>query len=360
METGSGSFSERQFYLREFRGRTLAVAVPPEAAGGLAEVARVAGVLGSAGARSVVLAQDAAALEKALPGGVVAAELPRMEVEVWRRLCEHPAVGLAVAGEGAFASLCRLLARRLGVFKLVWIDAGGGLRRRDGRRESFVHLEALRELLGGGAEGLARGEQERLPLWRAIAAMVEQGVPAVNVCSAEGLEDELLTYAGSGTLFTRERYMRVRQLGVDDFDAAWDLIRRGVAEGYLAPRRSDEVDAVLAAGFGAFVEDRHLAGIGALLPGADGRSAEIASLYTLTRFLGEGVGGALVAYALERARAEGRRYVYACTTQERVGAFFERQGLRRIAPDELPVGKWAGYDPQRRARVRCFRRDLEA
>ena len=57
--------------------------------------------------------------------------------------------------------------------------------------------------------------------------MLEAGLPAVNICSAEGLAEELFTYAGSGTLFTRDRYMSVRRLGIDDFDAAHDLIHRG-------------------------------------------------------------------------------------------------------------------------------------
>jgi hypothetical protein len=47
--------------------------------------------------------------------------------------------------------------------------------------------------------------------------------------------------------------VQVRHLGVDDFDAAQDLVRRGVAEGYLAPRSRDGVDEILAGGFGAFV-----------------------------------------------------------------------------------------------------------
>jgi len=184
------------------------------------------------------------------------------------------------------------------------------------------------------------------------------GVPAVNVCSLEALDDELFTYAGSGTLFTRERYVEVRDLGIDDFDAAQDLVRRGAAEGYLAPRSQEDVDAILAGGFGAFVDTRHLAGIAALLTGYGDDAAELASLYALTRFLGEGVGGHLVAFALERARELRRRYVFACTTSERVGAFFARNGFREVSPDELPAAKWADYDAERRARVRCFRFDL--
>ena len=47
-----------------------------------------------------------------------------------------------------------------------------------------------------------------------------------------------------------------------------------------------------------------------------------------------------------------------CTTSERVVAFFEANGFREVGPDEIPEAKWKGYDPERRDRLRCLRRDL--
>ena len=179
------------------------------------------------------------------------------------------------------------------------------------------------------------------------------------MCSAEGLGEELFTYAGSGTLFTRERYVAVRRLGLDDYDAAAHLIARGVAEGYLAPRSPEQVERVLANGLGAFVEGAHLAGIGALVEHPGSGAAEIASLYTLTRFVGEGVGGHLVSAALDRARERGCDTVFACTTSDRVVDFFERNGFRRTGQEDVPREKWDDYDPERRARIICVRRDVD-
>jgi amino-acid N-acetyltransferase len=65
-----------------------------------------------------------------------------------------------------------------------------------------------------------------------------------------------------------------------------------------------------------------------------------------------------VAFALERARRLGLRSVFACTTSERVGAFFARQGFERVAPEDLPASKWDDYDPERRARLLCFQRGV--
>lgn len=352
---GETAFSEKSFYLQEFRGRTLAIAVTSADLRDPSPLLAVLDELASNETRSIIVSTERAVLEALLGGRVLSAATPRLEGAVWRRLREVPRLGLVVAGSLAFAPACRDVAIRLGLTKLVWIDRDGALVGPDGERLSFVHLDELRQLLEGPG---ARGSLRRVTLLREVETMLEAGLPAVNVCTLDGLADELFTYAGSGTLFSRERYVVVRQIGIDDFDAVDDLLRRGVEEGYLAPRSSEAVDAVLANGFGAFVEGRHLAGIGALLVEPGSGAGEVASLYTLTRFLGEGVGGHIVAFAVERARAQSLDFVYACTTSERVGAFFERQGFRRASPDEVPAAKWRGYDAERKQRVRCYRRDL--
>jgi amino-acid N-acetyltransferase len=103
------------------------------------------------------------------------------------------------------------------------------------------------------------------------------------------------------------------------------------------------------------VEGHHLAGIGALLELPGSGAAEIGSLYTLTRFAGEGVGGHLVRHAVERARERGLSGVFACTTAPGVVAFFERMGFGQVPQDALPVEKWRDYEPERRARLTCLR-----
>jgi amino-acid N-acetyltransferase len=338
-------FSEKAFYLQEFRGRTLAFVAPAEELASARPLAAVIAELARNATRAIVVSSDAAGLEKLVGRPPLPAEAPGLPGTIWRALAEHPAAGVLVP-PGELLPAARRLALGLGLTKLVYLDPAGGLVRPDGKRLSFVDLAELR----------AGPPDPRSELLAEIRALLEAGFPAVNVCSQAGLADELFTYTGSGTLFTRERYVAVRRLGLDDFDAAADLIARGVEEGYLAPRTAADVDAVLASGFGAFVEGVHLAGIGALLVHPASRSGEIASLYTLTRFLGEGVGTHLVAFALDEARRSGMERIFACTTSERVGAFFERQGFARVAPDALPAEKWAGYDPERRARVLCFTR----
>jgi N-acetylglutamate synthase-like GNAT family acetyltransferase len=320
-----------------------------------AAIAEVVETLAAHGTRVLVISSQRAPLAAVAGERVIPVSARALETVVWRALRSDSRVGLLAGGRRGFAAQCRDVAVRLAVVKLVWLDSGGGFADRGGKRLSFVHQEELHELLAARR----RLSQRRRALLREVDAMISGGVSAVNVCSPAGLDQELFTYAGSGTLFTRKRYVLVRELGLDDFDAAYDLIGRGVAEGYLVARPAREVDRILAHGFGAFVEGTHLAGIGALLVSPDDpRRGEIGSLYTLTRFLGEGVGQHLVAFALRRARAQKLRQVFACTTQPRVGAFFERLGFEPMPIEELPPSKWRGYDRRRRGRLLCYQRSV--
>jgi amino-acid N-acetyltransferase len=346
-------FTEKAFYLADFRERTLAIAGGADALADPAPLRAVFAELEHNRTRIALFTHDTA-LARALDTPVIA--LPRECAlgSLWRALRAGPRVALLVEPGESFAAACRALAVSLRISKLIFLDPRGALVRGDGARLSFVDLEELTALRAAPTGDAAR----RAPLLREIDAALRGGVAAVNLCAAAGLDEELFSYAGSGTLFTVGRYVDVRPLGIDDFAAASDLFARGVEEGYLAMRSEAEVDRVLANGYGAFVERSHLAGIGALVPHPESGTGEIASLYTLTRFLGEGIGGQIVAALCEIARERGHVYIFACTTSERVAGFFERSGFARAAPNELPAEKWRDYDPARRARVLCLRRNL--
>ena len=261
------------------------------------------------------------------------------------------------SGEDAsgFAAACRRVTLKLKLSKLVWIEEAGGLSGPSGERISLVDLEELRLLQAKGDQAA----RVRAPLLSEVAVMLESGTPSISVCSEEGVFQELFTYAGSGTLFTKERYTQVRDLGLDDFDAAADLIRVGTEDGFLLARSPEEIRSVLSHAFGVFIEGRYLAGIGALLPYPDDAVAEIASLYTVTRFAKEGIGGHLISYAMDKAREAGLERVFACTTSQRVEGFFRRQGFEAVSVESLPHSKWKGYSEERLTEVTCLARTTE-
>jgi len=359
-ESANGSrvapFTEKGFYLSELRDRTIAIAVPARLLREVAELEPVLKDLEANRTRVILISDRSEALEP-LAGSapLIAGEPATLPGRVWRRLGQNLRIGVATGEGTSFAAACCRTALALGIRKLVWVDAAGGLIRANGERDSFVNATDLRDRIAETEPESPLGE-----ILVHVEAMLSAGVAAVNLCRPDGIADELFTYDGSGTLFTREGYVSVRALGLDDFDAAADLIERGMVEGYLAPRTPEQIERVLESAFGAFIGGDHLAGLGTLLTYADDSAAEIASLYTLTRFLGEGVGRHLVRFAEERARDLGCRFVFACTTSPRVAAFFERNGFRRVDGAEVPRAKWRAYDPARRAQVACLRRELPA
>lgn len=395
------SFDEQQFYLDEFRGRTLLFAIPLEEFVGDAayeELAVIVRTLLANDTRVIVLvstegAVDAGQLTQRLQRRV-ASHVFRSEV---RRLFpgreQRAAAFLALdpqafaSGAGATAALAGLwgrlrqgplcvgvltgtarpdasayaqrVATRLRVHKLVLVEAAGGVAGADHKQISFMDETMLAALLETG-EAEWTGLASRRQTFETARAALLGGVAAVNVCSLGGLARELFTYTGSGTLFTRPVYCAVHRLGIDDFEEVERLIERGQREGLLKLRTEEEIATMLVSGYGATIGTHHLAGICALLtePYAADRAGELVGLYTITRFKGEGVGGRLVAQVLSDAQALRLTYVFACTTEEHAATFFERQGFRRVGAEAVSRAKWVRYDRRRKERVIVLRVEL--
>lgn len=385
------TFNEREFYLAEFRGRSIGFAWPAEEIPSVSALSdllpALVGELVANGTRVVLmspredvlqLAGEGAEIDAALPNEAGIFEPKPWAPRLWRSLRAGGCAGLRLPTNG-FEPACRRAAVALRLAKVVWIQSTPPVHRPNPsssgappNRISVVDLAHLDRLLDQSRAPDAAPDElnlvarsERKGILEAIRSMIRGGVPSVNVCRADDVAKELLTYAGAGIFFTRDRYAEVRPLALDDYDQANDLIARGEEDGYLLPRDETSRDRVLAHAVGLFVEGRYLAGIGALLPyslpsrgASQARSAiEIVSLYALTRYAGEGVGSQIVRFAIERAREEGFEYAFSCTTSERVADFFRRSGFEIVRPDEIPASKWDDYDADRRARVICLRFD---
>ncbi|MBI4517374.1 MAG: GNAT family N-acetyltransferase [Deltaproteobacteria bacterium] len=395
-------FSEKEFYLDEFRGRTLVFALPLaefgneehyDAIGAIARellrndtralllfggTGRLSGeqllrrlqrrlgpllfreetlplfpqVRGQRG-RPAAFAQLSAA--ELIDAGTAAEALAR----VWSILRGGPLFVGAVEDDAALYQVSATLAQRFGVHKLVLVEPAGGIAGADGRQLSFMDEPTLTTILHAGEAEWA-GLADRRATLSVVRAALRGGVGSVNLCALAGLARELFTYEGSGTLFTLQDYCRVERLRIDDFEEVERLIERGQREGFLKLRRPDEISEILLTGYGATISTHHLAGVCALVtaPYSAERAGEIVGLYTITRFKGEGVGARLVQQVLADARALRLAYVFACTTEVRAQAFFERQGFRRVGTSEVAAAKWRDYDPARRQQVAVYRLDL--
>ena len=248
------------------------------------------------------------------------------------------------------------LAKRLKVYKLVLLDRRGGLSA-DGKPLSFLNGAHLVELQSRGT-GKDTLQERRLQLEAARFAL-EGGVASVSLCSPASVAKELFTYEGCGTFFTLTDYCRVERVALDDFSEAERLIERGEQEGALKKRTACEVSQLMLHGYGARLgKERDLVGFCALLPYAADNAGEIAGLYTLTRFHGEGIGRRLVGKVIAEGQERGLSYLFACTNQAGARRLFERFYFHQVKPDAVPATKWQAYAPERRRAVSVYKREL--
>src|SRR5256712_6385621 len=217
VELRQGELSlEKDFYLEEFRGRSVLVAVAP----GAADLGPLAGAVGDLvrnDTRVLLCWFDMApaaqrrlhaALGRAkglgrrrtsgfgpvapVDGAALArADAEALRAELWgvlrhERLCVRGA-------ESAFPEPAPALATALRIPKLVLVDPEGGLLAGQPRRLSFVDANVLETLLRHGEAEWA-GLGGRRGLLVAVRDALEGGVESGNPCPPEGLAEDLLPY----------------------------------------------------------------------------------------------------------------------------------------------------------------------
>lgn len=350
--------TERAFYVAEFAGGTIVVALREEDLSGGA-VDRVAASLAEGGSRLVlVVGTDADGPDDGDPSRADERWVAGDDLEP----SNLAALWLAVADAGRVtvrtprargAVVAAHIAASLRALKLVVTDDQGGWGRPP---RSFAdvrtHRDAYHRQLGDRQDG---------QVVEAVEVALAGGVTSVNLCRAADLEHELFTFDGTGTLFTSGGYVALAPLRIDDLAAVEELVGQGTADGVLRPRTRLEVARLAATGLGAkVVGSGHLAGVVGLETEAyrDERVGEVSGLYTVSRFSGSGAGGLLVEGLVERAGALGLRAVFAVTVSDPAADLFVRKGFREVDPDTLPPAKWVGYDRARLRTVRAYWLDL--
>jgi len=377
------SFAEKDFYLDEFRGRSLLFALRAEDLASVEDLdvaVEVFRTLLENDTRVLVLIETTFSQEErrslqvlcdrltvsspaSLPSPIVLpadAEVDELLERIWSVLRTTPLfIGLWPAdSDNSLVACVQPIAVRLKLYKLVLLDAAGGITT-GGSRLSFMNGPVLRELLRQGEAEWA-GLGARRPVLDAVCIALEGGVASVTLCPLSDLTRELFTYEGCGTLFTLTDYCWVERLGIDDFHEVEKLMERGEREGYLKGRTPQEITRLLLHGYGARLgaAPGELAGFCSLLPYAEDRAGEIAGLSTITRFQGEGIGGRLIATMVHEGEQRGFTYLFACTTQEGAQRLFERHGFLRVTPGDVPVVKWRRYDSARLQQIAVYRREL--
>ncbi|MBF0446109.1 MAG: GNAT family N-acetyltransferase [Magnetococcales bacterium] len=238
--------------------------------------------------------------------------------------------------------------------RLVLTQMQKGITLLDGYLVTYVNSNKLKQFV-------LELPSEQTVILNKVQYLLNNGVGGVSLCRLQDVTQELFTYEGCGTFFSKEHYCRVRALEIDDFPQVAALIRQGEAEGYLLPRSDKELSEILLSGYGAFIADNHVAGVCCLVNESykDECAGEIVTLYALTRFHGEGIGVQLIRHIVQEAREMGIKTIFSCTTRGRVVSFFERNGFSKVEQSQIPQVKWDSYNEQRRQKLVCLRLDVE-
>ncbi|MBF0186322.1 MAG: GNAT family N-acetyltransferase [Magnetococcales bacterium] len=360
---------EKHLYLRVFRDASLVFILPDEVfprdleeaeviVSGLVEVLSE---LTQAGARILLLVQVperyGSHLREIMGQSMAAMRTRFLPVTGWQsllmnhcRASDAVLVGLCSdATEEAFHSRLVEYAGVLGFSRMIVLNALGRIQRQDGKPISFVLADGIRKLL----IDLPEMPEETLRTLSLVESLLQQGVESVSLCRIRDLPQELFTYQGHGTFFSRRHQCDLRRLVWRDYPQAVSIIGQGEREGFLLPRSEHDLAPILAEGYGAFVSGSVMAGVCGLLtsPYLDENLGEIVSLYTVTRFKGEGVGRRMIQGLKQEAARQELNGLFACTTHERVVAFFQREGFRIVSHDRIPQAKWTHYDEARKRSV---------
>ncbi|BDD81044.1 hypothetical protein TPB0596_08070 [Tsukamurella pulmonis] len=358
-ETGAASMptgvplAERDFFVEEFRGITIVVALPVLTDEGLAAVQRTIDGFGPGDTRFVFVVPEPrrAATVDAVDGLSVtgAAEWNDEAVaELWLAVADSARVVLGVQ-EGAVARTAGTVSASVRAAKTVLTDPGGGW---GAPPRSYADIDVHRDSLA--AHLAERALDDYVP---AAQEALAGGAYSVNLCRAEDLDVELLTFNGRGTVLTQGRYLHIEPLRVDDLPAVEALVEQGVQDGTLKPRSRFQIAAMAAGGIGARVlRTGHLAGIVGLDVDryAGTGFGEVSGLMTVAEFSGLGAGGLLMDGLLAMCRERGVSQLFAVTVSAQAAEFFARRGFHEVTQRDVPAAKWDGYEPDRLDVARCF------
>ncbi|MGB6179768.1 MAG: GNAT family N-acetyltransferase [Rhodococcus sp. (in: high G+C Gram-positive bacteria)] len=357
LTSGGVPVAERDFFVDEFRGVTIVVAIQAVTAAALHAVERTIGEFGAGETRLVfVVPIDCVPRLTAAIGAVVVdvstAWNDETVADLWLAIADSECVVVG-AHASAVARTAGSVSAKVRASKMVLTDPGGGW---GDPPRSFADIDVHGDRL---AIHLARrGLDDVVP---AAQEALAGGAYSVNLCRAEDLELELFTFDGRGTVLTQGRYLHLAALQVDDFAAIEALVAQGVREGVLKPRSRIEIARMAVGGVGARVlRTGHLAGIVGLEVDryAGTGFGEVSGLITVAQFSGLGAGGLLVDGAVEICRTRGISNLFAVTVSADAAQFFGKRGFVEVGREDVPAAKWDSYDADRLEIARCFLRSV--
>ncbi|NBO90803.1 MAG: amino-acid N-acetyltransferase [Planctomycetia bacterium] len=248
------------------------------------------------------------------------------------------------------------VARAMGAVKVIYLTIHAGL------PIPGEPGEVYRQLKEGEAEHVFKRHAADYPpelrskLEQAIKA-VRGGVPRVHVIDGrveEGLLGEVFSNEGIGTLIHTNEYQEIRSATRRDLRAIYTLIQGGVERDELVRRPRSELERHIDDYF-VFELDKMPAGCAALHVYPDEEMGELAAVCVDPRFENRGIGGKLMRYVEDRARAKGLKTLFCLSTQA-FNYFQQKGGFTPGTPDDLPPARRERYDKSGRRSMVLLKR----
>lgn len=277
-------------------------------------------------------------------------KVERVDIGLLQTLMEHdiipvvPPIGIDGTGHSFRLNSDAVaveLAKALRAVKLVYLNTEGGVRGPRGvvRQMTVQEAEAF----------LKRHKPDLSPesvtkLTHAVRAGKE-GIERVHIIDGreqEGLLGEVFSNEGIGTLIYANEYQAIRQAQKKDVRAVYTLIQQGVQNDELVKRTRAELEKIIS-DYYVFEVDRNPVACCALHVYPEQNMAELASVFVDSRYENQGIGGRLIQYAENVARARGIARLFALSTQA-VNYFVQKGGFQLGTPDDLPPARREKYD----------------
>jgi amino-acid N-acetyltransferase len=240
------------------------------------------------------------------------------------------------------------VARALQAVKLIYLTTFSGVRVRSAA-DGGPEAELLRQLSVEEADALLKKQRGDLP--GPLLSKLEQGVRAarggverVHIIDGrveEGLLAEVFSNEGIGTLVHANEYQAIRKAHKKDARVIFNLIQTSMETEELMRRTRAEIERQID-DFFVFEVDRNPVACAALHPYPDGR-AELACVCVDARYENQGIGGKLMQYAENLARARGVTELFCLSTQA-FNYFQQKGGFSSGTPDDLPPVRRERYE----------------
>jgi amino-acid N-acetyltransferase len=251
------------------------------------------------------------------------------------------------------------VARALQAVKVIYLTTHQGIPLvRSAKKEGEVY----RHLPVGEAELLLKrhaGELAgdlRSKLDQAIKA-IRGNVPRVHIIDGrveEGLLAEVFSNDGIGTMIHTNEYQSIRLAQKRDVRAIVTLIQAGVERDELVRRSKADIERSVN-DFYVFEVDKNPVACAALHLYPEHDKAELACVCVDPRFENQGIGGKLMRYAEDQARALGVSTLFCLSTQA-YNYFQQKGGYVPGTPDDLPPPRRERYDKSGRRSLVLLKR----